>query len=139
MSQTTSAIPGGSPQDPKKPAGAAPTTPSAQGPRPGAHQPTVARPMPINKPPVVTVKPGAPGAPVAKPGATQIPANRPAAVPGAAPKAAALGTPGASAAPGVAKPGAAAPSAASAPAESASPQIAELKGRPIGRVLTKMG
>jgi type IV pilus assembly protein PilB len=146
MSQTTSAIPGGSPQDPKKPAGAAPMTPSAQaptaqGPRPTQFPATVAKPMPMNKP-VVTVKPAAPGAPVGKPAATPIPANRPTA-PGVAPKAAAPAAPGASGAPAAGgaagtKPAAPAP-ASGAAGESASPQIAELKGRPIGRVLTKMG
>jgi len=73
--------------------------------------------------------PGAPAggaAPGAKPAAG---APRPVAAPGA-PK------PGGPAGPGA---GAAAPAAAGAAAAAGPPQIAELKGRPIGRILTKLG
>jgi type IV pilus assembly protein PilB len=86
--------------------------------------------MPVGKP-VVTVKPAAPAA--KPPTAATIPANRTApAAPGGPPRA-----PGAPAAPSA--PAGAKPAAPSVQGESASPQIAELKGRPIGRVLTKMG
>ncbi len=85
----------------------------------------------------MTIKPAVPGArpPTAAPGL----GNRvPAAVPrptGAAPAGAPKPT-APPATPGVAGGGKA---AAAAAADAAAPQIAELKGRPIGRVLTKMG
>ncbi|HEY8749143.1 MAG TPA: ATPase, T2SS/T4P/T4SS family [Tepidisphaeraceae bacterium] len=139
MSQTTSAVPGGNPQDPKRPAASTPATPTGQPPKPVAPAPRPAgsTPPPGAPRPAVTIKPAVPGArpPTAAPGL----GNRvPAAVPrptGAAPAGAPKPT-APPATPGVAGGGKA---AAAAAADAAAPQIAELKGRPIGRVLTKMG
>jgi len=39
MSQTTSAVPGGNPQDPKRPAASTPATPTGQPPKPVAPAP----------------------------------------------------------------------------------------------------
>jgi len=121
MSRTTPppAIPAGSPQDPKRPG---PAVPSALGPKPAAPG------APANKPTVRPVKAPSVGA-SAPPTASGVPANKvaPAVRPAAAPPK--PGAPGAPAAP-------AAPAGGDGPA---APAIAELKGRPIGRVLTKMG
>jgi type IV pilus assembly protein PilB len=138
MSQTTSAVTGGNPQDPKRPVAAAPATPAGQPPKPAAPAPRPAGAPPSGAPrPTVTLKPAVPGA--RPPAGPAVPGNRvpqapprPAgAAPAAAPQkpAAPLGTPG------VAGSG----KTAASPVEAAPPQIAELKGRPIGRVLTKMG
>ena len=119
-------MPAGSPQDPKRqpaPTGQAAPKPAVPG-------------MPANRPGATPVKAPTVGA-SAPPTAGGVPANKvpPAvkpAVPGAAP--AGPGKPGTPATGG----GAAADGAGAAQA-AGMPSIAELKGRPIGRVLTKMG
>jgi len=137
MSRTTPPhpMPGGNPQDPKRPTPA----PAAQTPKPAAPG------MPAQKPNVTPPKAPSVGA-SAPPAANGQPANK--MTPGAArPAGAAAPAAGAKApmpaggAPGAAKPpagGTAKPTEPAAPAV-ALPSIAELKGRPIGRVLTKMG
>ena len=130
MSRTTppTVFPAGSPQDPKR---TGPVVPSALGPKtnvPGA---------PANKPTITPVKApsvgaSAPPTPAGVPANKMAPSVRPVATPA---KSAAVGAPAKPAAPGV-------PAAPTAPAGgdgAAAPAIAELKGRPIGRVLTKMG
>ena len=118
MSRTTPpppAMPAGSPQDPKRPQAATPAPAATPG-------------KPAAKPAVPTPK--APTGAGAPPTAGGIPANKAATPAGA--------RPGAAAAP----PGGANPPTAPAAAgdgAAAAPAIAELKGRPIGRVLTKMG
>jgi type IV pilus assembly protein PilB len=157
--------PSGSPNDPKRhgtpqqpggaPAGAAgmpaqrPNVTTPKAPEMGASAPPTAGGQPANKvsPPAnpaarpnnpaagVTPSPAAraPGAPAAGPSApgSRPPAGAPA--PGAARAGAAPGAPR----PGGAPPAGAAPAAAGA--AGGTPQIAELKGRPIGRILTKLG
>jgi type IV pilus assembly protein PilB len=130
MSQATppAAVPGGSPQDPKRPAGAGPT--------PAAPK--------VPGPPKVVVKPLIPGT---KPPSLSGGAPRPGGAAPAAPRPAAPGAPVGPGKPG-APPGAGGPPAGGTPVggtpagdggAAPSINIAELKGRPIGRVLTKMG
>jgi len=115
-----SSLPTQVPPSPAKPAGAQPARPVPMQNRPGV--------VPYKPPVAPAARPGgAPISPAAKPGA-------PAAGNGAAPKAAAAGP----AAPGAAKPAAAAPAAPAAGGPTGMPGVGELKGRPIGRVLTKM-
>src|SRR5579864_3627498 len=122
--------PSGSPQEPKRPAGAAPAAPA--GPAAPASKPaTPGGPKLVIKPLIPGTKPPAlgPGAPRPA-GAT--PATKPSApgTPPAPPKPPAPpGAAGGGQTPPPAPPGDDAPA----------PNIAELKGRPIGRVLTKMG
>ncbi len=124
--------PSGTPDEPKRPAASAPASqPAAHVPHKPA--PTIPRPVvtPGAKPPVIprpVMRPVGHGAAAAK-----TPAAQPAGGNGAPAKPAAPAAKGDSKAP--AGPGAAEGSAAlAAPA----PHVAELKGRPIGRVLTKM-
>ncbi|HXE51664.1 MAG TPA: hypothetical protein VN541_01550 [Tepidisphaeraceae bacterium] len=132
MSRTTPpphSMPAGSPQDPNK-------RPQAAGPSPAARPVPPVQGQPAVRPGITTPKAPTVGA-SAPPTAGGIPANkvppRPAgAVPGARPAA-----PGAKPA-GPGAPGGAAPAANGGDAQATVP-IAELKGRPIGRVLTKMG
>ena len=131
MSRTTppAAVPGGSPQDPKRPT----PTPAGQAPKPATPG------MPAQKPNVTPVKAPSVGA-SGPPTAGGQPANKVA--PGA-PRPAGAGAPpaaGKPAPPGGVQGGGM--QAGDKPGEAAGagmPSIAELKGRPIGRVLTKMG
>jgi type IV pilus assembly protein PilB len=115
-----------------------------------AEAPVDLAPSPAPKPAAASVKPAVPGMPSGPrptvPGATM---PRPASVPGARPPGAAVpGARPAGAATGGVRPGAAAPGAAGAkPAATAAaptgpgamPPIDQLQGRPLGRLLQKMG
>src|SRR2546423_1593189 len=121
--------PAGMPDEPKRPAASSPAQPAANAPHKPA--PTIPRPniTPGAKPPIIprpVIRP-AHGAPAAKgPGAPAAGGN------GAPAK------PAAPAAKGDGQVPTAPAGGEAGPATSAAPNVAELKGRPIGRVLTKM-
>jgi type IV pilus assembly protein PilB len=153
-------MPAGNPQDPNRPKSAAPVaqTPAAQAggatraPSAGAAAPPSANGAPAAKAVPVSPRPpvhSSPAPSTPHEGNGKAPAARPAPAPAAA-------KPATAPAPAGAKPAPTAPKAAStgpavppgakpvatqgggAPAAPAMPAIAELKGRPIGRILTKM-
>jgi type IV pilus assembly protein PilB len=135
MSRTTppTTVPGSNPEQPRRPAPTGATT----GPGAPAQKPNV---TPIKAPTVgASAPPTAGGVPANKAPVRPAAAapTRPAAAPGAPKPAPAAGNGNGTARPPA--PPSAGDGGGAAPSAGGAPSIAELKGRPIGRVLTKMG